>query len=315
MRFVNFILEKNEFLFTKKHKWIKIWYTFYSFKMFIKIKYKESSGMNLLVSLNRSYLEQLSVLISSISLSNPNENFDIYVMSRDLIDEDLNVFRKKFSNFQFFLILITDKEIATFPVVEKRYPVEIYFRLFASVYLPKNMNRILYLDTDIVVINSLKPLYNMDFSENYFIGTTHVKNAIHKFHEVRLDMKKDNIYLNTGVLLMNLEKLRNIPVEEEVKDFVFKNKNRLMLPDQDIISALYGDKVILVSDILYNLGERGYRLYNMRNKENIDLDWIRKNTVIIHYYGRNKPWKKKYYGELDIFYKEILNSESYAKNV
>lgn len=271
--------------------------------------------MNILVSLNRSYLEQLSVLITSISLSNLNEHFDVYVMSRDLTEKDLDSFRRNFYNFHFFLILITDKEIATFPVVEKRYPVEIYFRLFASVYLPKNINRILYLDTDIVVINSLKTLYNMDFSNNYFIGTTHVKNAIHKFHEIRLDMNEDNIYLNTGVLLMNLEKLRSIPVEEQVKDFVFKNKNRLMLPDQDIISALYGDKVILVNYILYNLGERGYRLYNMRNKEKIDINWIRRNSVIIHYYGRNKPWKKKYYGELDCFYKDILNSESYEKNV
>ena len=36
----------------------------------------------------------------------------------------------------------------------------------------------------------------------------------------------------------------------------------------------------------------------------IDLEWVRKNTVIIHYCGRNKPWKKNYIGQLGVFYQQ-----------
>lgn len=39
----------------------------------------------------------------------------------------------------------------------------------------------------------------------------------------------------------------------------------------------------------------------------ISLDWIRQNTVIVHYYGKNKPWKKDYKGFLDVFYHETLS--------
>ena len=62
---------------------------------------------------------------------------------------------------------IENDEIDNLPVYAKRYPVEIYFRLFASLYLPSSVDRVLYLDTDIVVINNLKELYEMDFSGNY----------------------------------------------------------------------------------------------------------------------------------------------------
>jgi lipopolysaccharide biosynthesis glycosyltransferase len=56
----------------------------------------------------------------------------------------------------------------------------------------------------------------------------------------------------------------------------------------------------------YNLSDKILSLYNLDfTHEKIDLDWIRENTVIIHYYGKNKPWNKSYQGKLDVFYKEL----------
>lgn len=266
--------------------------------------------MNILVTINRSYLQQLLILLKSLQKSNSNESFDVFVMAKDITNLDIENIKEKLSKkITIHLINICDSEIDNFPVVEKRYPIEIYFRLFATKYLPENIDKILYLDTDIVVINSLKELYNMDFKDNYFIATTHVKKAIHKFHEVRLNMSSDNAYVNTGVLLINLNALRKTNIEKEVINFVNKNKYKLMLPDQDILSALYGDKVLLVDALIYNLGERGYNLYNLNNKNKIDLEWIRKNSAIIHYYGRNKPWHKNYRGELNVFYDELIDEE------
>ena len=40
-------------------------------------------------------------------------------------------------------------------------------------------------------------------------------------------------------------------------------------------------------------------------EKNLDIDWVRNNSIIIHYCGRNKPWKPNYIGKLDIFYNEI----------
>jgi len=59
----------------------------------------------------------------------------------------------------------------------------------------------------------------------------------------------------------------------------------------------------------YNLSDRAITLYNADpTHDRIDLDWARKNAVIIHYYGRNKPWKEEYRGILDVFYHEVANS-------
>ena len=264
--------------------------------------------MNILITINKKFIKQVNILLNSIQYSNTNESFNIYVLHRDLEECDLKIISNNLDlkRFQIHLIKIEENEIHKFPVHEKRYPVEIYFRIFASKYLPQNLERILYLDADTIVINLLKELYKTDFEGNYYVAATHVKKVLHKLNEIRLNIKEDEPYINTGVLLMNLKELRKVNTEREVKEFIEKNEKKLLLPDQDILVSIFGDKIKLVDSLKYNLGERTLNTYNINHPQNqIGLRWICKNTVIIHYFGRNKPWNKQYIGRLDCFYHKI----------
>ena len=264
--------------------------------------------MNILITINKKYVKQVNILLNSIQYSNTEESFDVYVLHRDLEEKDLEIMNNNLDlkRFEIHLIHIPEKEIHKFPVYEKRYPVEVYFRIFASNYLPQDLDRILYLDADTIVINPLKELYETDFEENYYIAATHVKKVLHKLNEIRLNIKEDEPYINTGVLLINLKALRTIHIEKEVKEFIEKNEKKLLLPDQDILVSILGNKIKLVDSLKYNLGERTLNTYNINHPKNqIGLRWICRNTVIIHYFGRNKPWNKQYIGRLDCFYHKI----------
>lgn len=259
--------------------------------------------MNILLAINNNYISQTKVLLNSILKSNQNELFNVYIMNKELTaDEKNNIINSVNSNIKIKFITIDNNEINKFPVYEKRYPVEIYFRLFASIYLPKSIDRILYLDVDTIVINSLKELYNMDFDNNLFIGATHIKEKLHKFNVLRFGVDDNYVYVNTGVLLMNLSLLRKINLEDKIINFVNKNKNKLLLPDQDTIFALFGNRIKQIDSLKYNLGDKEINLHNLYNKNKIDINWVKNNSVIIHYYGRNKPWNRDYKGILDYFY-------------
>ena len=265
--------------------------------------------MNILTSVNKKYIRQLNVLLNSIAYSNKEEKFNIYVLNKNLDKDDLENITVNLDskNFSVIDVKIPDSEIDTFPVIEKRYPVEIYFRLFASDYLPSDIDRILYLDCDTVVINDLNELYNMDFEDNYYIAATHISKVLHKFNEIRLNIQENEPYVNTGVLLINLKELRKIDVKDKIIKFIEKNQKRLLLPDQDIIVSLFGNKIKLIDELKYNLSEIAWYKFNINNSKNkITLKWIIKNTVIIHYCGRNKPWNKEYIGSLDCFYNKTL---------
>ena len=261
--------------------------------------------MNILLTINKKYVKLVNILLNSIQLSNKDTKFDVYILHRELDIEDKNIIESglDLNKFNIKMIKIDEEEVKNFPQYQKRYPKEIYFRLFATKYLPENIDKILYLDSDTLVINKLDELYNMGFEGNFYIATTHVKKILRKINEVRLRIDDDVPYINTGVLLINLKELRKIDVQKEVCEFVENNSKKLMLPDQDIITALYGNKIKIVDALRYNLGDRDLNLYNLNHiKDPIGLKWVKENTVIIHYYGRNKPWNKNYRGKLGVFY-------------
>ena len=127
---------------------------------------------------------------------------------------------------------------------------------------------------------------------------------------MRLQSPKAVSYINSGVLLLNLPSLRENLDFKEICDYANKRKNSLILPDQDILTALYGDKVKVVDTLRYNLSDRILVVYNADlSHKKIDVSWVRENGVIIHYCGKNKPWKDNYVGTLGIFYQESKQCE------
>jgi lipopolysaccharide biosynthesis glycosyltransferase len=187
--------------------------------------------------------------------------------------------------------------------VTDRYPHEMYYRIFAAHFLPKNVEKILYLDPDLVVLKKLDELYNTELGNNYFAAASHVGKALQKLNEIRLQIDNKGPYINSGVMLMNIKLLRQQQNYSAVFEYIEKNRHILFLPDQDIISAVYSDKIITIDPYIYNMTER---LLNSPKSlvNNIDFNWVDKNSAIVHYCGRNKPWKENYVGTMDVFYKK-----------
>lgn len=270
--------------------------------------------MNLLFSINKKCISLLQTCMWSVWKNGGAEEYHIYVFHTDLGEKEMeHIMETLPEGIDWNFIYVPEELFADF-VTTKRYPKEIYYRLAAPYLLPESLERVLYMDVDTVVINSLMDLYQTDFEGNYFMGCTNTKVPLQKFNQVRLgiDVEKDVPYINTGVLMMNLPLLRENLNFEDICEFSEKKKQMLILPDQDILTALYGEHVKLIDNLRYNLSDRTLLSYNAApQKDNVDEAWVRKNTSIIHYFGRNKPWKKKYIGRLDVFYVEL--EEEYTR--
>lgn len=265
----------------------------------------QKKQINILVTLNENYVPYLNVMLTSLLSSNADCRFDVYLLHSSIPDKAVESTRKILQQSgELHMVKATDIGLSDAPTTA-RYPQEIYYRIFAAKYLPDCLDRILYLDPDIIVNGSVKELYDINLDDYFFAAASHTGEFMRKVNELRLDMDEDAPYINSGVMLMNLERLRKEQNYNDVFDFIEKRKLFLILPDQDIISALYGSKILALDSFKYNMTERLYRLHSPFEKD-LDLDWVRKNSVIIHYCGKNKPWKNNYIGQLDVFYNEIL---------
>lgn len=278
--------------------------------------------MNLLVTLDSNYIKPLKVMLASLFINNPAEDFHIYLMHSRIKDDeiaDIEYFVDSYGQ-KLFEVKIDDEYFQDAPVI-LHYTKEMYYRLLAFKFLPKDLDRILYLDPDILVINPVRELYNTELDGYLYAAAFRNTLAVKEINRIRLYPYKINAYFNSGVLLMNLELQRKVVNEESIYSFVEKNRSKLILPDQDIINTLYSTQIKSLDEKLYNYDTRHYNYYKLTTNNLWDMDYIMRNTVILHFCGKKKPWRKGYRGKFHSLYKHyekkavpLLSSRIYSIN-
>lgn len=260
--------------------------------------------MNILVTLDANYMRPLKVMLKSMFLNNPNESFSIYLMHSSLTENEVDTLTDFVNDdgHELYEIKITDDYFQDAPVV-KHYTKEMYYRLLAFKFLPESLDRILYLDPDILIINEIKRLYETDLTGYLYAAAYHDFAKIKELNKIRLKAYEMEAYYNSGVLLMNLEEQRERIKEQDIFDYVEEHKRRLILPDQDILNGLYHDEIKEIEEVRYNYDARFYQYYKISSKGEVDLDYVINNTSIIHFCGKRKPWLKNYSGKFHSLYK------------
>ena len=264
--------------------------------------------INLLVSLDENYIPQLNVLLTSIAINNPGETISLYLMHSGISKEKLLNIKDHCEKYGYIFnsVLVSPNLFISSPC-SKRYPREMYYRLLSPIILPNNIDRVIYLDPDILVINPLRPLWETDLKGNIFAaashtGTTKLANNVNK---IRLGT--ENEYFTSGVLLIDLKKGRDEIIPDEIFKYAENHFKELILPDQDILNALYGGRILKLDDYIWNYDARNYGTYLLQSSGVSDLNWIMKNTVILHFCGKSKPWKPGYIYRFGVLYKHYMN--------
>ncbi|MEQ6378113.1 glycosyltransferase family 8 protein [Bacillaceae bacterium S4-13-56] len=258
--------------------------------------------MNILVTLNSNYVKPLMVMFKSLFLNNEEESFEIYLMHSSLNEKELEMLRKFIEDEgqQIHVVTVTNEYFKDAPVV-KHYSKEMYYRLLAFKFLPETIDRILYLDPDLLILNRIHDLYHTDLSGYLYAAAYHDRGTVKELNKLRLKRYEVDAYYNSGVMLLNLEEQRKHISEKEIFRFVEENRKKLILPDQDVINSLYSKKIKEFDELIYNLDARFYNYHKMVDK--IDMDFVINRTAILHFCGKRKPWLKNYTGKFHSLYK------------
>ena len=279
--------------------------------MYIIILNSEGFFMNLLITLNSNYIFPLCVMLHSLALSNASNHFDIYVVYSSLTEDDFKMMERALGSADAVIHRVTvDEKIFDSAPVLSRISKETYYRLLISELIPDDVHRILYIDPDTVVIRDLSKLYNLDLKGNVLAAGTHMKGIVRKFNVNRLGLKKDSNYFNAGVMLIDVDKWKEYAPAEKILKFISDNIKKLKLGDQDVVNMMFEDKILLFDERYYNLDEKIFfaKSFRIYTSQPINREWVRNNTVIVHYNGSYKPWKtKKYFGRLGEYFEKYRN--------
>lgn len=233
------------------------------------------------------------VMLTSIFENQPKDlDIHIYLLHNDLTDQDKEHLQNVVRSYNGTLHLL-QIDTSLFPEscpISNEWSLEIYFLLLPQDILPEDMDRILYLNVDIIVNHSLEELYNTDFEGNMlcacadaFCGTfPDFRNEIFKEH-----LLQGFTYFNSGVMLLNIASMREKYHLEDYLKIAESLDYKLVAPDQDILNYMFWQKVKILDETKYNLFAKWAYQHDIHYKE------VKEQVTIVHYIGY-KPWSGEF---------------------
>jgi len=259
--------------------------------------------MNIVCATDDNFVQHCCIMLVSLLCNNKDVN--IYILTEGLTEEHRQIIetevRDKGGKVSFCIVNSSLIENLPMSKVEGLNHISraTYYRLLISDILPSEVHRVLYLDCDIVVNDSLEEFWNIDLTDKAIAAVPQIGSG---YECERLGYPIEDGYFNAGVTLMNLDYCREHNVTSTFFEYVASNHDRLRFNDQDVLNGVLHDKCVHMlpqwnmtsACYAYDLEKRGDkrkgRIINAYTKEKENIRQRGMNPCIVHYVSRPKPW-------------------------
>lgn len=269
---------------------------------------KNNKIIPIIFAVDDNYAPYLSVTLTSLLENSSSEYFyKFYVLKSEISYiniKKLSVFNTKNSSIEFIDVADRLGKISGKLYLRDYYTNTTYFRFFIPAIF-KEYDKVLYLDSDLVILKDISTFFNQDIGDNY-VGAIQEEvmakmDVFRRYVELGLDIPCES-YFNAGILIMNLKKLREINVEYKFYELLNKFKFEVT-QDQDYLNVICQH-----NSVLFDLGWNKTPIKNGSFND--------KDLKIIHYKLSFKPWlyDNVMYQDYFWYYAEKTNYYSFIKN-
>ncbi len=237
---------------------------------------------------NARYVQHAAVCLVSLLENNRDSSFDVVLVSTDkLTDEATKLFRSIAPYHNCVLsIRYFDKLLSVeLPVTAQHYSIDNYTRLWVSEFFSDDVEKILYLDSDMVIVGDIGELWNTDISE-WVIGAVSIPGSDRC---APLGIPERYGYFNSGVLLVNLQRWRAERVLDRLLAYIATNSEKIVDVDQDVLNACLYDRRLPLAYV-WNVISPFFIDYYSLGISAGELRRVRRSARIIHFNGISKPW-------------------------
>lgn len=256
--------------------------------------------MDIVACTDKNYIMPCGVMLYSIYKNNKSEKITFHIICDNSLDKECkksletSIICNSDNNKEIFFYEINTDSLHNLPRLDETNPKNYitpatYYRLYLTNIIPNNIDKVLYLDCDIIVRHSLKELWNTDIS-NYSVAVVPdvAEGLIDKYNRLHYPQSKG--YYNSGVQLINLKKWRE---EDKLSAFIkFMNEHPdwIKFHDQDVMNRVfYDDKMYLPIKYNFQEGFLWNEIFYDYWKYEKQVLAARKDPVILHFTD-SKPW-------------------------
>lgn len=252
----------------------------------INFKYKDvcEDSKHILLCGDKNYIKYVGVTLSSIIINSPNKKWNFHIFVDDITEIDLKKLEQTADKYQininvYFINLNIIDKFSTDMAGNTHISVAAYFRFIAFGALQDVCDKVLYLDSDILVKNDISCFWNINLENKIAIV---IEDAHGKKQLDRVGVEK---YFNSGVIFVDVNKWNENFYSELCIQKGSEKVWRFL--DQDILNKVL-DKNFVCLPKEYNFQYSLSRLIDNCNKPNAEK--LPNDVRIVHFIGASKPW-------------------------
>lgn len=260
--------------------------------------------MNIVYGCDETYIPILYVSVSSLFESNSRYQINVYIIAENISiksKEKINSLCDK-KNKIIWLPLINIEDETGGNVKFDRGSSAQFARLLIGRYLPKDIDKVLYLDCDTMIVSSLEELWNIDLSKCTFAACL---DAFSPLYSKKIGLSRNATLINSGVLMINVARWRFNNYESYAIDILREKNGEMPQGDQGLLDILCQNDLIILKPRFncvtgyFEFSYRDWLRYRKPSKRYeatytekvISSDLV--NPVIIHFtssFLQNRPW-------------------------
>ena len=248
---------------------------------------------------DENYIEQTMISMASLMEHNQAYEIVIYLIGNQISRKSLQKINDLVEKYRQSLVCVALDELihGLDLILDQRHPKTIYAKLFLDQVC--DADRILYLDSDTVIMSSLEELWKMNLKDSYIAGVSMPYTAAIK---KKFGLTSETDYFCDGILLINLDLWRKEKIAERCRNYIEKNSGNPYMLSEGVINAVAGTHRVTLPPkynvmsvvLLWNEKQikQLFSILHFYTQEQIEQ--ARKNPVIIHYLNELfiRPWYK-----------------------
>lgn len=252
--------------------------------------------INICLASDDNYAKHAGVVIASI-LSNisKDSSINIYILDGGISNKNKKGLEslKSIKNFNLNFVEINEELFDEYKKVKthKYVTIATYYRLKLPSLLP-NIDKIIYLDCDFIINSDIRQLYSFDLKGKPIAGVKDIKKKA---------LIKNPTYVNAGMLIFDLQKMKDLDLENKFLEWTQKNLINITCGDQEIINEVCNGQITLLPD------EWNVQSSNFTNRSS-----YMKNPKGIHFISKRKPWNFGSYSYHKEYYFKYLQLTPWA---
>lgn len=261
--------------------------------------------VNIVIGIRENFKIPAYVMLYSLLYNNKKSQFKIYILSDKLEKQYFNKLEEQFK-CQIEVVIIDIEDIKK--LNPRHIDISTFYRLKIDDYIPKNIDKLLYLDTDLIVNGDISELLTIDLDEENCVAA--VKCGVSKKHLKNIGFKNDP-YFNAGVIFFDYQKCLKEKIFSDALKLIIEDEKNYIFMDQDVLNITLKGKVKFL-DLKWNFGSFYAKSELLASKK-----FFSSNPIIVHYTGKYKAWNYEninQYAYLYHKYYEMGFSEKFEYN-